>query len=161
MVVKSHLPQPKGESCTIASFSFQHILVPTVGTHDSNNAVEVASSIATNTGALITLINVINLPQVEYILYEQQTLNPVKDIAHNMVEQQAEIARRLGANVNIRVITGTRTEREILKFAKDEGVDLIVLGSDRRMVTGRVFFGHGVDAILNRANCPVAVVTSA
>ncbi|HEY9669842.1 MAG TPA: cation:proton antiporter, partial [Waterburya sp.] len=39
MVVKSHLPQPKGESCTIASFSFQHILVPTVGTHDSNNAV--------------------------------------------------------------------------------------------------------------------------
>jgi nucleotide-binding universal stress UspA family protein len=121
----------------------------------------VASSIATNTGALITLVHVINLPQVEYILYEQQTLNPVKDIAHNMVDQQAEIARRLGANVNIRVITGTRTEREILKFAKDEGVDLIVLGSDRRMVTGRVFFGHGVEAILNKANCPVAVVTSA
>jgi nucleotide-binding universal stress UspA family protein len=38
-------------------------------------------------------------------------------------------------------------------------VDLIVLGTSVRMVTGRVFFGHRVDAILNKANCPVALVS--
>jgi Kef-type K+ transport system membrane component KefB/nucleotide-binding universal stress UspA family protein len=161
MVVKSHLPQPKGESCAIAQQKLQHILVPTVGTHDSRNAVEIASTIAAQTGALVTLVNVINLPEVEYILYEQQTLNPVKDMIHDMVEQQAEIGRLLGAEVKIRVLTGTHPAREILRFAQSEEVDLIVLGSDLRMVTGRVFFGHAVDAILSRAHCPVAVVTAA
>jgi nucleotide-binding universal stress UspA family protein len=160
MVVKSHLPQAAGESCAIASSQLEHILVPTVGTHDSTNAVEVACTIAAQTGALVTLVHVINLPQVEYILYEQQTLNPVKDMANDMVEQQAEIGRLLGAKVNIRVLTGTHPEREVLKFARTEGVDLIILGSDLRIVTGRVFFGHAVDAILSKANCPVAVITS-
>ena len=160
MVVKSHLPQPKGEFCAIAQQKLEHILVPTVGTQDSKNAVEIASTIAAQTGALVTLVNVINLPQVEYILYEQQTLNPVKDIAKQIVEQQAEIGRLLGAEVHIRVLAGTHPEREILKFARTEGVDLIIIGSNVRMVTGRVFFGHAVDAILSKANCPVAVVTS-
>jgi len=32
---------------------------------------------------------------VEYILYEQQTLNPVKDIAYQLVDQQGEIGRLL------------------------------------------------------------------
>jgi hypothetical protein len=32
---------------------------------------------------------------VEYILYEQETLNPVKDIAYQLVDQQAEIGRLL------------------------------------------------------------------
>jgi nucleotide-binding universal stress UspA family protein len=160
MVVKSHLPQAQGDSCIIAQQKFEHLLVPTVGTHDSKNAVEVASTIAAQTGALVTVVNVINLPQVEYILYEQQTLNPVRDIAQQMVEQQAEIGRLLGAKVNIRVLTGTHPEREILKFARNEGIDLIILGSNVRMVTGRVFFGHAVDAILSKAHCPVAVITA-
>lgn len=160
MVVKSHLPEPKGESGAIAQQKLKHILVPTVGTHDSTNAVEVASTIAAQTGALLTLVYVIHLPQVEYILYEQQTLNSVKDTAYDMVEQQAEIGRLLGAEVNIRVLTGNHPAREILKFARTEGVDLIIMGSDLRMVTGRVFFGSVVDAILSKANCPVALVTS-
>ncbi|BAZ27633.1 sodium/hydrogen exchanger [Cylindrospermum sp. NIES-4074] len=37
---------------------------------------------------------------------------------------------------------------------------LIILGSNIRMVTGRVFLGHRVDAILNKAHCPVAVITA-
>jgi len=160
MVVKSHLSQPKGEFCSIAQQKFQHILVPTVGTEDSKNAVEVASTIAAQAGALVTLVNVINLPQVEYILYEQQTLNPVKDIAYQIVEQQAAIGRLLGAEVNVCVLTGTHPEKEILRFARSESVDLILLGSNIRMITGRVFFGHAVDAILSKANCPVGVITS-
>jgi len=131
-----------------------------VGTKDSRNAVEVASTIAAETGALVTLVNVINLPQVEYILYEQRTLNPLKDIAHELVEQQAEVGRLLGAQVNTRILTGTHPGREILKFARTEDVDMIILGSDRQIVTGRVFFGNVMHALLSQTNCPVSVVTS-
>lgn len=160
MVVKSHLPQPKGESCMISPQPLGHILVPTVGTEYSKNAVEVASTIAAQTKALVTIINVVNFPHLEYILYEHRTRNPVLEIARDLLEQQAEIGRQLGAEVNIRVLRGSSPAREILNFAQEEGVDLIILGSNIRMVTGRVFFGHGVDTILSKAHCPVAVITS-
>lgn len=161
LVMKSHLPLPRGEVCAVDPQPIRHILVPTVGSEYSKNAVEIASTIAVETGALVTLVHVINLPQVEYILYEQQTLAPVKDIAQQLVEHQAEIGRLLGAKVEYQILEGTSPDGTILAYAQDNQVDLIVLGSNMRMVTGRVFFGHRVDAILNRANCPVVVISFA
>ncbi len=159
MVVKSHLPQPEGEICKIAQQKLKNILVPTVGSEYNKNAVEIASTIAAQTGALVMIVNVINLPQVEYILYEQRSLIPVKEIAHNLLEQQAAIGRNLGADVKTYILQGSSPDREILNFAQANEVDLIILGSQIRMVTGRVFFGHRVDAILSKAHCPVAVIT--
>jgi nucleotide-binding universal stress UspA family protein len=43
---------------------------------------------------------------------------------------------------------------------KEIAFDLIILGSSIRMVIGQFFFGHRVDAILNKAHCPVAVITA-
>jgi len=160
MVVKSHLPHPKGEICKIAQQQLKKILVPTVGTEYSKNAVEMASTIAAQTGALVMIVNVINLPQAEYILYEQRSLAPVKEIARDLLEQQAAIGRNLGADVKTYILQGTSPEREILKFAQTNEVNLIIIGSNIRMVTGRVFFGHRVDAILSKAHCPVAVITT-
>lgn len=159
MVVKSHLPQAEGDVCKISQQKLNTILVPTVGTEYGKNAVEVASTIAAQTGASVMLVNVINLPQVEYILYEQRSLMPVKEIAHNLLEQQAAIGRSLGADVKTYILQGSSPEKEILNFAQTNEVDLIIIGSHIRMVTGRVFFGHRVDAILSKAHCPVAVIT--
>jgi len=160
LVVKSHLPVPKGKVCSIALRPLRHILVPTVGSEYSKNAVEVACTIAAHAQALVTLVHAINLPQVEYILYEQQTLDSVREIAQQIVENQVEIGQSLGANVQFRILQGVSPEREILKFASLEQVDLIVLGSHIRMITGRAFFGHRVDTILSRAECPVAILSS-
>ena len=93
------------------------------------------------------------------MLLRTGSLTPVKEIAHNLLEQQAAIGRNLGADVKTYILQGTSPEREILKFAQTQEVDLIILGSNIRMVTGRVFFGHRVDAILSKAHCPVAVIT--
>ena len=135
MVVKSHLPRSQGNTCAIAGQPLEHILVPTVGTGYSKNAVEVASTIAAQTKAIITIVNVINRPQVEYVLFDQQRLNQVQEIALNLVEQQAAIGPSLGAEVKTLVLTGTSPERSILSFADSQNVDLIVLGSNVRMVT--------------------------
>jgi nucleotide-binding universal stress UspA family protein len=61
--------------------------------------------------------------------------------------------------VEYQILEGASPERAILNFAKTDKVDLIVLGSNIRMVTGRVFFGHRVDAILSGATCPVTVIS--
>jgi Kef-type K+ transport system membrane component KefB/nucleotide-binding universal stress UspA family protein len=158
MVVKSHLPQAKGDTCIITKQEFRHILVPTVGSDYSKNAVEIACTIAAQTQAMVSLINVISVPQVEYVLFDQQRLDDMHMIAINMLEQQAQLGRSLGANVTSHVIKGNIPEHTILKFAQAKQADLIVIGSALRMVTGRVFMGHRVDTILDRARCPVAVI---
>ncbi|MBW4520970.1 MAG: cation:proton antiporter [Scytolyngbya sp. HA4215-MV1] len=160
LVVKSHLPIPKGETCSISPQTIQHILVPTIGSESSKNAVEVASVIAAQTAAKLTLVHVINMPQIEYVLYDERTFDSVKEIADQIIKYQVEVAESLGAQVEFRILKDASPERAILKFAQQEGVDLIILGSNIRMITGRVFFGHRVDAIVNQATCPVAVLSS-
>lgn len=161
MVVKSNLPLSRGESDPLAYQKISHILVPTIGTEYSKYAIEVASTIAAQTGALVSLVNVVNLPQVEYIYFEQESLDSATGIAQQIVEQQAGIGRSLGAEVEIHVLKGTSPEREVLNFARNQHVDLIILGSQTRMTIGRVFFGHRVETILSEAPCQVAVIISA
>ena len=160
LVVKSSLSERQGEFQVIEAHPIRHILVPTVGSEYSKNAVEVASTIAAQTGALVTLIHVITLPYNGYSLYDQQTLAPARELAQEIVKHQTEVARLLGANVQDKILEGSSPEKTILQFARHEQVDLIVLGSSVRLATGRVFFGHRVDTILNRATCPVAVVSA-
>jgi len=75
MVVKSHLPP--GRALPIAYQAIRHILVPTVGNGVQQNAVEVASTIAAQTGALVTLVNVVNLRQVgtSSLMRSEQTVH--------------------------------------------------------------------------------------
>jgi Kef-type K+ transport system membrane component KefB/nucleotide-binding universal stress UspA family protein len=152
MVVKSNLSQNQEHN------RISHILVPTSGTGYSEHAVEVASTIAVETGAVVTLVNVVNRTQREYILFEEQTIDSMTEIAKQIVHSHAVVGQSLGAEVKTKVLVGI-PELEILRFARTEQVDLIVMGSSIHTGSGRVFFGHRADAILNKASCPVAVIT--
>jgi Kef-type K+ transport system membrane component KefB/nucleotide-binding universal stress UspA family protein len=160
MIVKSSRAFEQGSKAPVICQRLSHILVPTSGTEPSRYALEVASTIAAQTGAIITLMHVVNQPQYEFFLFEEQTLNMAVDVGRQILDMQGAIAKQLGAKVQTRIVEGM-PEREILNFAQTEEVDLIVLGTSTRMVTGRVFFGHRVDAILNKATCLVAVISVA
>ncbi len=149
----------KSTPSTADYHQIKHILVPTSGSSESEHALEVASTIAAETGALLTLVNVVNRTQREYMLFAEQTIRSVREISEQILQQQAEVAQGLGAKVKTVVLTGI-PELEILNFARSEQVDLIVMGSTIQTVTGRVFFGHRADAILNKASCPIAVITT-
>ncbi|HEY9648253.1 MAG TPA: cation:proton antiporter [Chroococcidiopsis sp.] len=160
MIVKSNVPAPQGDFCSIPVQPIRHILVPTVGSRASLNAVEIASAIAAETGALVSLIHVVSQSQAEYILFEQQSIKPMMEIAREIVEYQAQVVRRLGAEVRYQILAGTSPEETIVDYASQNEIDLIILGSTIRLITGRAFFGHRVDAILTKAQCPVAVISS-
>jgi nucleotide-binding universal stress UspA family protein len=82
------------------------------------------------------------------------------EIGREIVAYQTQVARRLGAEVISQVLEGDSPEDALLEFAQQNPVDLILLGSTLRLITGRAFFSHRVDAILRRAPCPVAVISS-
>lgn len=160
LVVKSNLPPTENQDEFLAMQRISHILVPTSGTEYSTYAVEIASTIAAQTGATVTLLHVIDQPPMEYTVFEENTYDTVMEIAQKIVHQQALLGRNLGAEMKTCVLVGN-PEQKILSFAESEAVDLLVMGSNIRQISGRVFFGHRVDAILNKATCPIALVSPA
>jgi nucleotide-binding universal stress UspA family protein len=47
---------------------------------------------------------------------------------------------------------------EIVRVAKERGVDLIVVSSHGRTGLGRILFGSTAEAVVRHASCPVLVV---
>jgi nucleotide-binding universal stress UspA family protein len=75
-----------------------------------------------------------------------------------MVEELRSLGRSQGVRVRSDVRTGAVVEEIVLGAARDDAVDLIVLGTDVRAGSGRLFLGPRVERILSTAPCPVLVI---
>ena len=64
------------------------------------------------------------------------------------------------ANVRAEVLVG-KPASEILRYAAEAAIDLIVLGSHGRGPVGRAFLGSVADRVLREARCPVLIVRPA
>ncbi|WP_435195094.1 universal stress protein [Natronomonas sp. EA1] len=51
-------------------------------------------------------------------------------------------------------------EEEVVDFAEDAGVDLLIVGGRKRSPTGKAVFGSTAQAIMLNAPCPVTFVRS-
>ena len=69
-----------------------------------------------------------------------------------------EAARaQAGIEAEVRYIGSTSVGRGLHEFAERQGADLLVLGSSRRSLLGRVLIGDDTRAALNGAPCAVAI----
>jgi nucleotide-binding universal stress UspA family protein len=80
-------------------------------------------------------------------------------------DELAEVERRLaseGISFQIReLVRGQSPSEDLVEFANDEGVDLIVIGVRRRSPVGKLVLGSNAQDILLRADCPVLAVKAA
>jgi nucleotide-binding universal stress UspA family protein len=136
----------------------RRIMVPTVGTEYSKNAVEVAAVLSASTDATLLLVHVAR---------DRGDSDPAAsgtfaaDIGHEIVTRHAERARKFGARVETRVLSTSREpDEELLRFVRNEEIDLLLIGSGLRIAGARAFFGHRVERMLRRASCAVAIVSS-
>ncbi len=126
------------------------ILVPTVGTEHCRRAVEMAAVLAASTKA--TLI----------VLYVTRRPDPAEDeMGREILDAHAAWAERFGAKAETLLVAGESPDKQILAVAKEREVDMIVLGSGLRVSSTRAFFGHRIERILERAHCPVGIVSAA
>jgi Kef-type K+ transport system membrane component KefB len=134
------------------------IMVPTVGTEYSKNAVEVASVLAASTNATLLLVHV---AREHGDTDASGSGSFATDIGHEIVSRHAERGRKFGATIETRVLTTTREpDEELLRFVRTEEIDLVLIGSGLRIAGARAFFGHRVERMLRRAPCAVAIVSS-
>ncbi|NSW86616.1 MAG: universal stress protein [Syntrophobacteraceae bacterium] len=137
---------------------FKNILVPTDLTERSFKAVEVALSLAADPSYQITLLHVIEtIDDAEPDEFEKfyEKLNRRADrILDRIIDRYSQ----QNLVINKRVTFGKRV-KEIIRFAVDEKIDLIVLSS-HRIDAGNLHLGWGTISykVGILSHCPVMLV---
>lgn len=139
----------------------KRIMVPTNGSAAGQNAAELGFALATDSDDEVFIFHVVVDNSNRYFLdAEGEMLQKHVDVGHQMVNKLKELGQMRGIQTAVDVQVGVDPETLILEVARQQNMDLIILGTDVRPGSSRLFLGPGVERILKNAPCPVIVFNS-
>jgi APA family basic amino acid/polyamine antiporter len=141
------------------ALQYRRILVPVVGGQSSDDALDVACSLAVERGARIVALNVLEVP-LELPLDAE--LPELEESVNRELDEAVAIGDSYDVRVVDRLVRARSAGAAIVEEAGRRSAEIIVLGSPRRSLTGsraRVF-GSTVDYVLKHAPCRVMVVAA-
>jgi len=143
------------------ALEYRSVLVPVVYRRESEEAVDLACRLATERGASIAVVTVLEVPlelPLDAPLPEQLELR-----AHDLLDEARAIGDAYGVDVVGRLVRARRAGRAIVEEAELRNSEIILMGAPRRDVrrrSGRIF-GETVDFVLKHAPCRVMVAAAA
>jgi nucleotide-binding universal stress UspA family protein len=148
---------------------FSKILVPIDGSEPSFHAAHIASNIANKFNSEIIVLYVVVSPsKSEYAnLTGLVTPKQIDMIIENAKKQARDWFNRIEdmikeKNPNIKVstkviLTGAAVYGEIIQYAGQENIDLIVIGTRGRSGVKKLLLGSTASGVVTYADCPVLV----
>ncbi len=134
----------------------EKILVPVDFSERSDAALDWATVLARDTGAARLVIHVETVPLTtgggEYIYSIPEP--PTQELLERL---NKVVPKDPNIPVVHRLLAGDPAEA-ILRTAKSEGVDMIVMGTHGRRGITRLLMGSVAEAIVRRADCPVLIL---
>jgi len=142
--------------------TFQRILVPVDFSAHAEEAQRIAIELSRELGASLTLLHIyqpatVAIPEPVFIPAGPPSAE-VLAAATTMLERAADTVRTSGGKVeDVRTVLGTPF-LEIVRFAKEGGFDLIVMGTHGYTGLKHVFLGSVAEKVVRKAPCAVLVV---
>lgn len=139
---------------------YNRILVPTDGSESSRLAFSHAVNLAKMSGAEIFLLHVTFTPQTYWgnnLAYGVTiSAEELEELGRNVI---AETIKNIDAESKITplIIYGSPPQK-IVKFVREENIDLIIMGSHGHGPFSGAFLGSVSQRVLAKATCPVMVV---
>jgi universal stress protein A len=125
---------------------------------DSERVAIAGRDLAAYSNAAMTLLHVVEFIPVEPM---GESMMPVPEIEHDLVDRArqslADLAARLAHPAAACRVESGNTKTEILRVAKQENSDLIVLGSRERHGLA-ILVNFTEDTVLHAAHCDVLAV---
>jgi basic amino acid/polyamine antiporter, APA family len=149
-------PIPMGRALAL---EYRNVLVPVIDRHESEAAVDLACRLATERGASIIALTVVEVPLQ---LPLDAELPEEEERAHQLLDEARAIGDAYGVDVIGRIVRARRAGRAIVDEAERRNSEIIVMGAPRRGVrrpSGRVF-GDTVDFVLKNAPSRVLVAAA-
>jgi nucleotide-binding universal stress UspA family protein len=140
---------------------YKKILVPLDGSELAKKALDHAEKLAKTFDAEILLFEVVSFMPIygspelvaPLIVDEKQ-----KEVAERYLANLAEELKGRGHKVTTMVKTGQQVAVEIIDFAKESGVDLIVMCTHGRSGITRWVLGSVAHKVLTRAETPILLI---
>ena len=143
---------------------YKKVLFCTDFSENSDYAFEFAFGIAKRDEGFLYILHVIpHIPNQEMLrgyVSEDTLSNIEKDLEQELEDNYKEhYTKKIEDEVRFEVVTKSgREDEEILKFAKDEKVDIIVVGTHGRTGIEHVFFGSVAEKVLRHSPFPLFVI---
>jgi nucleotide-binding universal stress UspA family protein len=141
----------------------ERILVPTDFSETSEVALTYARALAGNFGAALHVLHVVPDPYTQpwgpeaYGLNLPDLLREMQDSASKSLQDALTPEERNSAGVHAVVAVGNPFV-EIVRYAKNQDIDLIVLGTHGRGAVAHMLLGSVAERIVRKAPCPVLTV---
>ena len=137
----------------------RRILVPTDFSDSARQALDWGVSLGREFKAEILLLHVVENLTVGYAsdlfpVPMAEVYEEISGYARSELGKLAEGVRARGVTVTERLAQGTPSA-EIIRIAKEEPVDLIVLGSHGKGLLDHALFGSTTERVVRKAPCPV------
>ena len=141
---------------------YRRLLVPVDFSTVSLEALANARELARTTGATLHLFHSVDDVSWRYLGYPLDALaqiqTAVTDSAKDQLRELALQEQRAGLTVESTLVVSTRAASAIVTFARENDIDLIVMGTHGRGAMLRMMLGSVAEHVVRTAPCPVMVV---
>ena len=140
------------------------ILLCTDFSDNSEPARRLATSYADSFGATLVLFHVIDpgvsrYPRFEDLVPLEETLKALGQSCDRELKAMREEIEKVLPQVRANSVSGVPA-KEIVSFAKEEGIDLIMMGTHGWTGLSRLVLGSTAENVVRTATCPVLIVRS-
>lgn len=135
---------------------YKNILLPTDFSKPSEAAAARAMELAKACGAQVNVLTVVDYVPPGYVRIDLPDAS-AQDLAERARAALSDWVKRLGIAAANQWVEVGPAKREIIRVAKDNRVDLIVMGSHGERGLGRLL-GSTTNAVLHEAECDVLSV---
>ena len=137
------------------------ILVPVDGSEKANRAIEFAANLAEKYDAIVHLLYVVKpiiFAEEFGVVITQDTLDELRAVGNKIiVAAEAEAKKKGIKHIETMVAEGDPTER-IIGYAKDQDVDMIVIGSRGRGSFKDILLGSVSNKVCHRSDRTCVIV---
>jgi nucleotide-binding universal stress UspA family protein len=135
----------------------KRLLVPVDGSKSSDDAVRYACNIAEKFGSELLLLTVIPPPIILGVEAGIIDYRPLEESGRRVLENTKKIVDSFKMQASTRLETGQVADT-IINVAKEEDIDLIVIGSRGLSGAKRFLLGSVSNSVSHHAPCPVLIV---
>jgi nucleotide-binding universal stress UspA family protein len=143
----------------VAVIQIKRILVPTDFSESAQHALTYGVSFAREYEAELILVHVVETLTVGYAsdlfpVPMAEVFDEISGHARTEIGKLAEAIRAKEIAVREMVVQG-KPSAEITRIAREEGVDIIVLGTHGKGMLDQALFGSTAERVIRKAPCPV------
>ncbi len=140
---------------------FKEILLPTDGSKGVERAVRCAAAVARKFEARVHVLFVVEPPRFPDFgsgVALTGVLEALEEAGRQIVRETAQTLREAGVPDVVEVLREGHPAEEIVKYAEEAGIDLIVMGTHGRRGLDRILLGSVAEEVVRTAEVPVMTV---